>query len=126
MYSGELPTCLVKQVTKMGHCAFIAIEECHHLWREETSAKSIVVGARSSYRHVEIVYHRGCATEIGKQRLRRYGELSTGDLVRGGFVTGICHQLVHNDKLGLRASGNAQMFQYGQAIFVGPVVKHPA
>ena len=126
MYSGELPTCLVKQVTKMGYCALIAIEESHHLQREETSAKSIVAGARSSYRHVEIVYHRGCATEIGEQRLRRYGELCTGDLVCGGFVTGICHQLVHNNKLGLRASGIAQTFQYGQAIFVCPVVKHPA
>src|SRR5260221_8554021 len=80
MYSSELPTCLVKQVTKMGYCTLIAVEESHHLRREETSAKFIVVGVRSSYRHVEMVYHRGCATEIGEQRLRRYGDLCTGDL----------------------------------------------
>ena len=126
MYSSELPTCLVKQITKVGYCTLIAVEESHHLRCEEMLAKSNYVGVRSSYRNVEIVNHRGCATEIGEQRLRRYGELCTGDLVCGGFVTGICHQLVHNDELGLGASGNAQMFQDGQAIFVRPVVKHPA
>ena len=42
----------------------------------------------------------------------------------GRFVTGICHQPSNNDKLGLRASGNAQMFQYCEAILIRPVVKH--
>ena len=126
MYSCELPTCLVKQITKVGYSTLIAVEESHHLRCEETLAKSIVVGVRSSYRDVEIVNHRGCATEIGEQWLRRYGELCAGNLVCGGFVTGICHQLVHNDELGVGASGSAQMFQYGQTIFVRPVVKHPA
>jgi hypothetical protein len=46
--------------------------------------------------------------------------------MRSRFVTGICHQPSNNDKLGLRASGNAQMFQYCEAILVGPVVKHSA
>ena len=126
MYSCELPSCLVKQITKVGYSTLIAVEESHHLRCAETLAKSIVVGVRSSYRDVEIVNHRCCATEIGEQRLRRYGELCAGNLVCGGFVTGICHQLVHNDELGVGASGSAQMFQYGQAIFVRPVVKHPA
>jgi hypothetical protein len=126
MYRSELPTCLVKQVTKVGYCTLTAVEESHHLRRDGRSAKSIVVGVRSSYRDVKIVHHRGCATEIGEQRLRGYGELCTRNLACGGFVTGICHQLVHNDELGLGASGNSQMSQYGQAIFVGPVVKHPA
>lgn len=40
------------------------------------------------------------------------------------FITGICHQPSNDDKLGLRASGNAQMLQYCEAILVGPVVKH--
>jgi hypothetical protein len=42
------------------------------------------------------------------------------------FVTSICHQPSNNDKLGLRASGSAQMFQYCEAILVGPVMKHSA
>lgn len=44
----------------------------------------------------------------------------------GGFVAGKCHQLVNDDKLGLRAGGNTQMFKYSQAILVGPVVEHSA
>ena len=46
--------------------------------------------------------------------------------MRSRFVAGICHQPSNNDKLGLRASGNAQMFQYCEAILVGPIVKHSA
>jgi hypothetical protein len=46
--------------------------------------------------------------------------------MRSRFVTCTCHQPSNNDKLGLRASGNAQMFQYCEAILVGPVVKHSA
>lgn len=40
------------------------------------------------------------------------------------FVAGKHHQLINNDQLGLGASGSAQMFQYSEAILVGPVVKH--
>ena len=39
MYNRELPTCLVKQVTKMGYRAFLAVEISHHLWRVKTSAQ---------------------------------------------------------------------------------------
>lgn len=35
VYSSDLPTCLVKQVTKMSYCTLIAVEESHHLRREE-------------------------------------------------------------------------------------------
>jgi|SRR6267142_2671085 len=39
MYSRELPTCLVEQVTKMGYRAFLAVEIGHHLWGVKTSAQ---------------------------------------------------------------------------------------
>jgi len=107
MYSSELPACLIKQVTKMGDGTFVAVVQSHH-------------------RHVEMVDHRGRATEIGEQWLWGYGKLRTGDLMCGRFVAGKCHQLVNDDKLGLRAGDNTQMFQYSQAILVGPVVEHSA
>jgi len=73
-----------------------------------------------------MVDHRGRATKIGEQWLWGYRKLRTGDLMCGRFVAGKCHQLVNDDKLGLRARGNTQMFQYSQAILVGPVVEHSA
>jgi hypothetical protein len=39
VYSRELPTCLVKQVTKMGYRALLAIEISHHLWHMKMSAE---------------------------------------------------------------------------------------
>jgi hypothetical protein len=58
MYSRELPSCLVKQVTKMGYRAFLAVEINHHLWCVKTSAE-IKPGfqVRSSYHQVDIVCH---------------------------------------------------------------------
>lgn len=78
-----------------------------------------------SYQQVDIIY-RVRATEIGEQWLRGWSEFCAGDLVRGRFVTGICQQQVDTDELGLGASSRAHIFQYFEAIFVGPVVEHPA
>ena len=36
------------------------------------------------------------------------------------------HQPIDNDELCLRASGNAQVFQYSETILVRPVVKYSA
>jgi len=33
MYSDQLPTGLVEQVTEIADSAFLAIEKAHHLWR---------------------------------------------------------------------------------------------
>jgi len=46
--------------------------------------------------------------------------------MRGRFVTGICHQQVNTDELGLGASSSAHIFQYFEAILVGPVVEYSA
>jgi hypothetical protein len=42
MHSGKLPTCLVKQITKMRDCKFLAVEQSHHLWFVEKSAQVTV------------------------------------------------------------------------------------
>ena len=46
--------------------------------------------------------------------------------MRGRFVTGKCHQLVNDDKLSLMAGCNTQVFQYSQAVLIGPVVEYSA
>lgn len=40
MYSDELPAGLIKQITKMGDCTFVAVVQSHHLWRVKMSAAS--------------------------------------------------------------------------------------
>jgi hypothetical protein len=48
MHSRELPTCLVKQVMKMGNSAFLAVEQSHHLRRvKKTSVESSWFEVRS-------------------------------------------------------------------------------
>lgn len=42
----------------------------------------------------------------------------------GRFVAGKCHQLVNDNKLCLRAGCNTQVFQYSQAVLIGPVVEY--
>ena len=42
----------------------------------------------------------------------------------GRFVTDIRYHLVNDDKLSLWPSCGAQMLEYGDAIFVSPVVDH--
>ena len=111
----------------MGDSTFVAVVQSHHLRRVKLSAaKSSYFGFIHSHRHVEMVYHRGRATEIGEQWLWGYGKLRTGDLMCGRFVAGKCHQLVNDDKLGLRGSCNTQTLQYSQAKLVGPIVEHSA
>ena len=122
--TSELPTCLVKQVTKLGDRAFCAVEEPHHLrCAKNQLGHPCKIEFTISYIQVDIIYH-GRATEIGEQWPRWWSEFCAGDLVRGRFVTGICHQQVNTDELGLGASSSAQIFQYFEAIFVGPVVEH--
>ena len=40
------------------------------------------------------------------------------------FITGTCYQPVNDDEFGLRAGGSAQVFQYGEAILISPVVEY--
>jgi len=42
------------------------------------------------------------------------------------FIASTCYQPVNDDELGLRAGGSAQVFQYGKAILIGPVVEYLA
>ena len=42
------------------------------------------------------------------------------------FVTRAGHQLFDDDELGLGRSGDPQVLQYGEAIFVSPVVENLA
>jgi len=42
----------------------------------------------------------------------------------GGFITGTYYQLINHNQLSLRTSCNAQMFQYREAILIGPVVEY--
>ena len=92
---------------------------------EKKSVQSFEDGAHSSYHHVGIVYC-GRATEVVKQRLGGHRKLCAGNLMCSRFVAGICHRPFDNDKLCLRASGNAQMFQYGETILVRPIMKYSA
>jgi hypothetical protein len=39
MYSNELPTRLIEQVTKIGDCPLLTIEETHHLSAREIEKK---------------------------------------------------------------------------------------
>ena len=70
--------------------------------------------------------YRGRATEVGKQRLGGHGKLCAGNLMCSRFVTGMCHQPFDKDELCLRASSDAQMFQYSETILVRPVMKYSA
>lgn len=71
-----------------------------------------------------MVYRCGRTTKVGEQWLRGNGERCAWNLMCGEFITGICHQPVKDDQLGLGASGSVQMFQYCKVILVSPVVKH--
>jgi len=106
MCIGELPPCLLEQVTKLGDRAFCAVEVSHH-------------------HQVEMVY-RARATEIGEERLRGWNEFCAGDFVRGRLVSGIRHQQVNADQLGVGAGTGAHVLQYFEAVFVGPVVEDSA
>jgi hypothetical protein len=106
MYSRELPTSLFQQVTKLGDCAFFAVEKTHHLQREKKLAQLSENRVYSSYHHIKFVYY-GRATEVGKQGLGGYGKLCAGNFMCGRFITGVCQQLFDNDELCLRASGSA-------------------
>jgi hypothetical protein len=44
--------------------------------------------------------------------------------MRNRFITGTCYQPVNDDEFGLRAGGSAQVFQYGEAILISPVVEY--
>ena len=44
--------------------------------------------------------------------------------MRGGFVTGTFHQLVDDDKFRLGTSSDAEVFQYGKAILIRPVMEY--
>jgi len=77
-----------------------------------------------AYQDIGIVRHCGCHTQVREQRLGWHGNLRTRDLVRRGFVTGTGYQLFDDDELGLGPGGGAQMFQYGEAIFISPVVEY--
>jgi hypothetical protein len=125
MYSRELPPCLFQQVTKLGDCAFFAVEKTHHLQREKKLAQLSENRVYSSYHHIECVYY-GRATEVGKQGLGGYGKLCAGNFMCRRFITGECQQLFDNDELCLRASGSAQMVQYSETMLVRPVVKYSA
>jgi hypothetical protein len=46
--------------------------------------------------------------------------------VRCRFVTGTGYQLFDDDELGLVSGGGAQVFQYGEATLVSPVVEYIA
>ncbi len=69
---------------------------------------------------------RAHATHVRKQGLGGSGEFCAGDFVRGGFIAGTCNQLFDNDKLSLRTSGDSQMLQDLDAVFVRPIVENPA
>ena len=77
-----------------------------------------------AYQDISIVRHCGCDTQVREQRLGWHGNLRARDLVRRGFVTGTGYQLFDDDELGLGPGCGAQMFQYGEAIFVSPVVEY--
>ena len=42
----------------------------------------------------------------------------------GGFITGTYYQLINHNQLSLGISSNAQMFQYREAILIGPVMEY--
>jgi hypothetical protein len=78
----------------------------------------------SAYQDIGIVRHCGRDTQVWEQRLGWHGNLRARDLVRRGFVTGTGYKLFDDDELGLGPGGGTQMFQYGEAIFVSPVVEY--
>jgi len=105
MYSNELPTSLIQQVSKVRDRALLAVETSHH-------------------HDVGIVRHCGGATHVWKKRLGRHGNLCTWYLVCRGLVTCIGHRLFDDDELGLGPSGSTQVLQYGEAIIVSPVMEN--
>jgi hypothetical protein len=129
MYEDELPTRLVKQVAKIGDRAFLAVVELHHLCgaQRQKSQLSPFVSDSSfifAYQDICIVCHCGCDTQVWEQRFGRRGDLCARNFVRRGFVTGTGNQLFDDDELGLWPGGGAQVFQYGKAILISPVVKY--
>ena len=125
MYGRELPPCLFQQVTKLGDCAFFAVEKTHHLRREKQLAQLSENRVHCPYHHIEFVYY-GSAAEVGKQGLGGYGKLCAGNFMCRRFIAGVCQQLFDNDELCLRDGSSMQMFQYSETMLVRPVVKYSA
>jgi len=128
MYRDELPTSLVQQVTEIRDRAFFAVVESHHLSarKDASSVFRHSLSLSFAYHDIGIIRHGRRATQVAEQRLRRYRNLCAWDLVCSGFVTNTCHQLVNDDKLRLWTSSDAQVFQYGKAILIRPVMKYLA
>jgi len=80
----------------------------------------------SSYLDVDIVRILGCITHVPEQRVRGNGKLRARDLVCGRFVAHARGHHLYNDQLGFGPRSGAQMFEYGEAILVCPVVEHSA
>ncbi len=51
-------------------------------------------------------------------------DLRSRDLACSRFVADSGKNLLNHDKLSLWSSGSAQMFQYGEAVLVGPVMNY--
>ena len=67
--------------------------------------------------------NRAGATQVRKQGLGRGRELRAGDFVHSGFVAGARYHLFDDDELRLGSSGDSQVLQDGDTVFVGPVVQ---
>src|ERR1700680_606217 len=95
MYSNELPTCLMEQVTKIRDRTLLAVEQTHHLLAREIEKKEksgqschrrSLSSVLSAYQEVGIVRSQGSTTHVPEQRVGGNGKLCARDLVCGGFV----------------------------------------
>jgi hypothetical protein len=95
MYSNELPTRLIEQVTKIGDRTLLTIEETHHLSAREIEKKDksgqschrhSLSSVLSSYLEVGNVRSLGCTTHVPEQRLGGNGKLRPRDLVCGRLI----------------------------------------
>jgi hypothetical protein len=77
-----------------------------------------------SYQVVEKVHYCARATHVAKKRLGESGKLRSRDFACSRFITDGCKDLLNYEKLSLWSSDSAQIFQYGEAVLVGPVVQY--
>jgi hypothetical protein len=64
------------------------------------------------------------ATHVRKQGLGRNRELRTRNFVRGGFIAGVRFVVFDNDQLRLGPSGDSQMPQDFDAVFIRPIMEN--
>ncbi len=109
MYCSEFPACSIEQVTEMGDCAFLAIDETHHLLWVCVGVKqchviiTVCVPFLFTYQNVIKIHLRARMTT--EQWLRGGGKLRARDLACCRFVADERHRQFDDDQLCLWSRG---------------------